>query len=300
MILETATGHYLTPCSQNAEKRFLIIFFLFLALQVFSFFGFAGPASSAAASLIQTYFTEQEKEEVLNGGIITTAYLKNHKIVSTRPYSVKPEIPKTQYIKDSNYASYEMMAVEKAFIPFRLTNEAFRDSYNILTQYSSLSGVNYYSRTESKYLPFIKDSYRIRSPDDHKPVKDIAYNRIPAKQICYFEIEDNRFGKLTFESRVYVEGNNILVRNVSLQPMTKLLFKINEAGEYELNHFFLYDPDAAGFFYYAFHAMRIRSDFFLGLSNLTPENFADRIRAVTVHMVGYFGHDWSDRIRSFQ
>ena len=109
-------------------------------------------------------------------------------------------------------------------------------------------------------------------------------------------IKDNRFGEMPMQSHISISKNNISILNKTLEPMSKVFIGINKAGEYEQQVFLLYDHDVRGFFYYYLQAMRIRSNFFLRLSGLTPPNFANRARALTIHFAALLGHDWKDRL----
>ena len=111
---------------------------------------------------------------------------------------------------------------------------------------------------------------------------------------------DNRFGLLLFSSEIYNSGNNFIIKNRSEIPMSKNFFDINNKGEYQLIYFFIYDETLKGYFYYAFNAMRIRNDTILSLGILTAENFANRLRATTVHTARYFGINWEEMINPFK
>lgn len=264
-------------------------------------FVFGLPQLVVAGSSLSAdiFFTKREAEKVVQGNIITQAYLKYHNTISTEDHNYAISIPKTKYTEDTEYSEYEMIAVEKAFLPYRLDKKTILELYNNLTNYSKLSGIHYYSRSEARMRPFILSSFRIDTPDSKHPIKDSAYGNIVPERTNYFRIEDNRFGKLIFESKVYNEENNMIIKNVCIQPMKKFAFTINNKGEYQLTYIFIYDRTAKGFFYYAFHAMRIRSDSILKLGLLRPENFANRLRAITIHMAKYFSIDWSDKNRPF-
>ena len=54
-----------------------------------------------------------------------------------------------------------------------------------------------------------------------------------------------------------------------------------------------------GYFYYAVHAMKVRGGLIRTLGRLSPESFANRIRAMTVHIAAFFEMDWSKRRKVF-
>lgn len=253
-------------------------------------------AFSYDKTLLSQLLTPYEQKAVLEGNILTMAYLKDHKIFSNYPESLSI---KAQALPDNttgDYSDYELLGVEKAFIPFTLNTENLLALFNNLTAYSQLSGMRYYSRTDKRLQPYILSSFRIDSPDNDEPVNDEKYDTLPSDYSAYVLIEDNRFGKLLIRNNISVQNNNIAIRNKTLEPMSKLFIPINKSGDYEQQMWLMYDDDAKGFFYYSMHAMRIRSGLFLKLSQLTPGNMANRIRALTVHLAARMGHDWKDRI----
>ncbi|MHC4627358.1 MAG: hypothetical protein ACYTDV_10300, partial [Planctomycetota bacterium] len=63
--------------------------------------------------------------------------------------------------------------------------------------------------------------------------------------------------------------------------------------------FYIYDKDSKGYFHYAVHAMKVRSDLIRTLGRLSPESFANRLRAMTVHIAAFFEMDWSRRRKVF-
>ena len=59
------------------------------------------------------------------------------------------------------------------------------------------------------------------------------------------------------------------------------------------------DKDRKGYFYYAVHAMKVRSGLIKTFGRLSPESFANRIRAMTVHIAAFFEMGWSQRRKVF-
>lgn len=251
-----------------------------------------------ATGLLMMHINEKQKQLMLNGEIITRADLKNNPSLNSHPGIGDLQLPDSGYETD-DFSGYEMLAIEMAFMPWAGNASDWLAVYNRLTAYGRLAGTAYYSTTDDRVQPFIVSSGRIDSPHNERLLADVRYDDLPARQVNYFRIEDNRFGSLLFESRVYNDGTDLVMLNQSLRPMRKLLMTINRAGEYRLNFYFSYDASAGGIFYTAVHAMRIRSDLLLGLPQLTTTSFANRIRATTVRMAERLGLDWHDRLRAF-
>lgn len=237
-----------------------------------------------------------EQKLVVDGKILTTAYLVNHEIFSNHLENASIAALTLPEGSMKEFSAYELLAVEKAFIPFTLNAENFLTLFNSLTAYSQLAGMPYYSRTDKRLQPYILSSFRVDPPENDVLVDDEKHDAIPSGYSAYVVIEDNRFGKLLMRNTISVQNNNLVIHNRTLEPMSKFFIPINRSGEYQQQIWLMYDDDAEGFFYYSLQAMRIRSHFFLTLSQLSPENVANRIRALTVHLAGLMGHDWKDRI----
>jgi len=242
---------------------------------------------------VAAFFSDSEKKSVLNKEIITRASLSydidsgNKKIV----------IPKSPY-SNHDFSEYELLVTEKAFIPYKLTRSSRLKMYNNLTCYSKLSCVSYYSVTEKKVNPFIVKSCRIKSGRERSPVADITDKSIVDKRKCYFQIEDNRFGEMTFESEMCNEGNNFILKNTCIDELSKFGFTVSNSGEYRFIFYFIYDAKAGGYYYYAVQAIRIRSWYIRKLGLVTTESFSNRLRAMTVFYAGQLGQNWDDRLKA--
>ena len=253
-------------------------------------------ADSSGQITLPAFFNENEITKLYNGEIITKAFFKNKDPKYTLNTDPDILIPTTRYTHKS-LSEYEMICIEKAFFPYNLTDESKLSFYNILSAYSRLSGMKYFSITEKKIKKLIIKSERIESPGNKHIKEDIIHSRIVPKQVYYFRISDNRLGNLIFRSEIYNEGDIFIVKNICIHPIKKFFLSVNKKNEYLLISFFIYNKNYNGYFFYTVNAMRIRSNFFLRLG--TSESFANRIRAGTVHYAGLLGLIWQKKIRAF-
>ena len=271
-----------------------------LQILLFLFLIHSLPVSADQEPSINDFFNEQEIEKVTAGNIITYAHLAGSKSISTELITQPVKIPGNKFTAGTDFSAYEMIAIEKAFLPYSLETKSLLGLYKRLVSFSSLSGTDYYSRSEGKVKPFILESFHVPSATDTAPIEDPLYDDIQPKRTHYFRIKDNRFGWLTFRNEIHNTGNNFVMKNVSETQMKKFFTQINNQGEYQLIYYFFYDELRKGYFYYALNAMRIRRNPFFGMDILSAENFANRIRAVTVKTARLIGLDWEERINPFQ
>ena len=252
------------------------------------------PAGAAKLISLQSLFSAAEITAVLQGKIITRTYLKGSPSVNVGNRN-DLRIPSSEYIGD--FSNYEMVADEKAFIPYRLTKENRLAFYNLLASHSRLTGMKYYSRTDNKLEPFIIDSHSVDSTEGVRGTADPVYASIEKKRESFFRIRDNRFGDMVFRSNLYSEGDCFIVKNTCAVPLSKYGLSLSRAGEYQMINVLLYDGKAGGFYYYAVHALRIRSDALLKSGMLSAWSFANRLRAGTIHTARMLGVDLMDKIR---
>lgn len=256
--------------------------------------GYADPLLKS-----QVYFSDGEKEKLAAGTIMTRSYLKGVGMVNSGSWKGKikiPPIPKFKW----NLNSYEMIVEEKAFMPCRLDGSGFLALYNGLGAFSRLTGMQYYSVSDRKLLPFILKCHRIVSPQSPRKVSDVRFSKIPERTTAYFILEDNRLGEMTFRNTMYSDGKNFLAINSCINPIKKFLLTINEAYEYHQITIMMYDHSRKGFFYYGVQAMRVRSGIVERFSILKPDSFGNRMRALTVRTAGILGLTWKYRLKAFQ
>ncbi len=255
-------------------------------------------SQSIPSLTIDDLFTKKERTIVNNGQIISRAYLKNRGTISSGTPDKNTLLPENPVF--SSLKGYEMLCTEKAFIPYKAVRESGISLPDLLSNSSKLSGIKYYSISDKKIQTLIEDSRELNNEKKTKEDDDPAFKNFSRVITKYFVITDNRFGRLNFISELFLKDNIFIIRNVCTQPMKKWMISINKKEEYRLIYFFLYDKKAHGFYYLGINVMRIRSDYLLKLGLLTPESFANRMRAQTIYYARLLGVDWSDRLRAFE
>lgn len=246
---------------------------------------------------IKTFFTDADIQRVLNGEIVTRQYLKNNATKENTDLEI--QIPRTKFA-DEDFGVYEMITDEKAFYPYKITDEASKlEFYNTLTAFSKLKGGQFYSRKRQQQEEVIHECYRIESSKKKKALEDETYTEIKPELTSYFLQKDSKFGVLTYRSELFNEDNNFVMVNTCTMPIAKLFFKIAGKEEYKIISYFLYDEEKEGFFYYVVFVMRIRMEFTLTKNDvltLHPTTFSNRLRGGTVHFATLLGMDWFDKI----
>ena len=264
-------------------KKMLLILITLFALS------FVYAEENLKPLTVDTFFSEKDIERTLSGEIVTRMSIKYNAWNENTDNSIY--VPSSQYANE-DFSIYEMISDEKAFIPYKLTEESKLNFYNTIVAYSKLQGMKYYSRRIGQVQELMVNCYRVESEKNKKRINDEVFTTIPPKSTNYFFQEDNKFGKLTFRSEVYNEGNSFAIVNTCMQPITYLVY-VNRKEEFKSISYFIYDEENEGFFYYTVNPIRIRID--LALKKLSPTTFSNRLRATTVHLAKLLGLDWEDK-----
>jgi len=280
-------------------KKRLSFILLLLFLPVTAVFFMQSVIYSLEIDSLQVFFSPREMKLLREGAIITRSRVKKGTIVMTEGTEGKIHIPVTNLIPAS-LNDFDLLAEEKAFFPLVTGKNEPLALSNMLFAFSRLRGMKYYSKTGGVIETLIIQSRRISSPESTAAVPDPSYGDIREKRMHYFMFQDNRFGNQRFRSELISNGSDFILKNISLEAMRKYGMLVNNAGEYQMIYFFLYDARARGYFYYSLHAMRVRSAGFRSMGLVTPESFGNRLRANTVHFAGLMGMDWTGRISPFK
>lgn len=251
-------------------------------------------AGAWADGSVTDFFSPAEKAAVKKGAIITRALLKggdgfNLPAGRALTLPVSPQIPRT-------LAGFEILAEERAFMPFDLAGPGRLRFYNSLFAFSRFTGMRYYSRTDKKMLTYILDSRRISAPGG-QVLADPVYPSVEPRRDGYFKVRDNRFGDIVFANAVLNRGESFIITSACTHPLSRMGITIAEKDEYRLISVFIHNPADRGFYYYGLHALRVRSGFFISSGLLNADSFANRIRAETVRRASLLGLDWSAKIR---
>lgn len=242
---------------------------------------------------IDTFFTPQQIQRVLDGEIISRMCIKDNAWGENTDLSMT--IPATKF-DQGGYTDWEMISDEKAFIPFELNDKTKLQLLNALVDFEGLKGMKYYSRKVDEILVLIEDAYGIKSATNFSKAKPIKYDSLQNHVTNYFSQKDNRFGRTYYSSDIYFDGDNVVIINSNVAGMNYFL-PINRKGEFKSITYLIYSQEHKGFFYYVANPIRIRIE--LALSKLSPTTFAQRLRAVTVHLANSIGLDWSDKYQPY-
>lgn len=269
-------------------KKF-VLFFILNMLFILNLY-------SQAPLSVEIFFNGKEIERTLKGEIITRMYIKGN--ASGENTDLKIDIPNTKYIKE-DFSTYEVIIDEKAFIPYNMGEMALRlKFYNVLTAYSKLTGMQYYTRMRKRTETFILESSKI-DPKKNSSISDEIYNEIKPKIENYFTQKDNKFGKITFKSELYNDGNVFVNINTCTHPLSYGLVTINKKEETKFINYFFYDEEKKGFYYYSINIMRVRVNFVLkknDILTLNPTLFSNRLRAATIHLAKMLGLNWDNKL----
>ncbi len=232
---------------------------------------------------VKNYFTAAMREKSLKGKILSRVTVYG-KTVSNFSRKSRVPVPSFSFLPPDIHR-YEILAEERAFFSVP-EKDAVKKLIRVLVSFKKLKGMRYYSTGSSAVKRLILDSAPVSAAPSGKRGR-------------VYRIKDNRFGWQSFRQQIYTKGATVVVFNQSLQPMKRFGSSINRAGESLMVYVFHHDPRRKGFFYYGFHAQRVRSTTFRGLGLPSAASMGNRLRASTVHLAKMLGSDWSRHIRAF-
>lgn len=246
----------------------------------------------------EDFFTLDEIKRVDSGEIISRMYVKYDPLNESSDKDLYLKIKKSPFF-DRDLKEFDIITDEKGFIPYLLDDTTKLKFYNLLVSFSLLKGMKYYSRREAKVTELIKDCYRVESLSGEKH-NDITYNEIKPKITNMFLQKDNKFGKLIYKSELYNEGNNFILINTNLEPITKFLIPAADKEDFKIYTFFIYDAEKKGFYYYSLLLLKVKAAMILKQGLFGPTAFSNRLRAATVHLAKLLGYNWEDKLNAWK
>lgn len=241
------------------------------------------------------FFTADEIERVINGDLIPRMFVKYNSRGENSHDSIR--VPVTEY-NNEDFSQYEVIVDDKGFIPYDLNEQTRLQLFNIMTGFSKLEGIPYYSRRARRNEVLIVESFRVNSLNGNR-VPDRVYSSVLPTVENIFKQKDNKLGTMHYNSSLFVDGDNFIMLNRSITSVTKGIITINNPGDLKTWTFLIYDRDRGGFFYYSVMAMRVRVDFVLKMDIFSPTTFSNRLRASTVRLSEMMGFDRSDKYNAW-
>lgn len=254
---------------------------------------------SYSASVISSkaFFKTNEMKLAVNGEFLTSVTLKGKGDVSSAGVEITSPVPNS-YIAAS-LSGFDMAAVEKGFFYMDNSSGNRLKIYRAMTDFYSLKGMVYYSKTEGKNSILILDSYRLQSPDDYIK-ENVKEKSVPESSLSHFAVKDNRLGLLTFKSELICNGGNFIMINTSTGNVSMYGMKIFYPGDYLIYQFLIYDSKLKGYFFYTAQFMKVRSSILSKIDLIKPESFGNRVRAANIHFLKSVGIDRPGKLAAFR
>jgi len=243
-------------------------------------------------------FSAAEKGLLRNGNIMTFVYMKGKGNASSGIDDIGDFCNISAL--PSGWDGYDVVIVEKAYLRAGVGAAANLRIFNTLTARSRLKGMKYYSISEGTAAKLILESYSVKSCADRSRIADEAPETIPAMRESAFIIKDNRLGVICFNGRVEYRGGMFMENDISCGRVTRLGMDVFNDGGYVIKRYIIPDDSGSGYFYCSVQIMAVESSIMKRLDLLGPENFGNRIRGETVHLLGLAGYDISAKITAFR
>jgi len=235
----------------------------------------------------EDFFTSDDLQKMERGEWISRMYVKFDK---RNENSHNPVVIKMPSSIPLDYSDYEVLISDMGFIPMNNPDKM----PELLTSFSQLTGMKYYSRSKGDVKALVKSSFRTDKPGGKKKA-DKAPKKSFTESVSFFKQKDNKFGTLNYRSELRRDGNNYYQRNICVDAVKKMMIRVNNKEEYENSFFLIYDNEKKGYFFYSFLALRVDSKLLLKSGQIKPTTFSNRLRASVAHLAILMGYDASDR-----
>ncbi|MCL1832930.1 MAG: hypothetical protein FWG49_00350 [Leptospirales bacterium] len=256
----------------------------------------SASAGSDPLISLKSFFTDNEIKSALNGEFLTSAKLKGRG--SANSGEVENTLPAKNGYLNAAESEFDMIAIDKGFFKMEGSDKNRERIYRLLTDFSHLKGMEYYSQSDKKNSSLILKSYKIDSTGNS--ISNNKKDNIPEKTISNFAIQDNRLGLLTFKSELVYAGDNFIVTNILSKGVTKYGMNIFNPNDYRVYKFLIYDNKSKGYFFYTIQFMRVRSNVLSSFNLIKPESFGNRVRAEDIHFLKNIGIERSGKLAAFK
>jgi hypothetical protein len=252
-------------------------------------------ASNPLISL-KSFFTDNEIKSALNGNFLTSVKLKGLGSADSGQVD-NGSSAKNGYL-DAAESEFDMIAIDKGFFSMEANGKNRDRLYKLLTNFSYLKGMEYYSQSDKSNATLILKSYKIDSTENS--ISNNKIENIPEKTISSFSVQDNRLGLLTFKSELIYDGENFIVNNTLSKVVTKFGLNIFNPKDYRVYKFLIYDKKSKGYFFYTIQFMKVRSNVLNSFNLIKPESFGNRVRAEDIHFLKNIGIDRFEKLAAFK
>jgi hypothetical protein len=147
-------------------------------------------------------------------------------------------------------------------------------------QVSTLTGLQYYSRSAKKIKTLIYSSYRVDDLDRKKKLADLAVSGADAKWTMFQD--DKSFGPNYYAAVLHKTTNSVHMSITNLTPMKVLFITVFEPGKFQ-SYFSVIRTDEGFLVYSAFF---YKTGYSFGMDKDIKESLTNRLRAFSGWMSG--------------
>lgn len=183
------------------------------------------------------------------------------------------------------------IGIEGLFLDKTISSEKLNENYdqymlavyNILTDITTLEGLEYWSESRGKMRELFTDSWPI---DDLKSKNKVAvkvYDTLPKQSVLYVHQKDTTFGKSESKISYYAESDSIYMSSVNQTNIRLAFVKVIDKGYMNLE--ILIVPTQEGLLYYGASAAKTIKNKLV--QEKAGKSFYNRVVAINRWFTGY-------------
>lgn len=237
----------------------------------------AGPLPAAVVDAIPVSLDAAAKQKLMATGSTSSFFQEQPKVDLCPSRAAAAHIARTL---GEAHPTLGVQTLVVAAMPARLVSRADRNLvlYNLLHQFRTMEGIQYYSATHGSMRVFFTASYAVKGPGDLAMLMDPKYPSIEASHEIYLEQDDSTFGKnLYLATFTGLEKGAVELTMSNVEKVRYGFLPVLAPGALKLTLVVQPSPDGRFLYFYGNVGLKVLS--LPGLETTVRNSFYNRIIA---------------------
>jgi hypothetical protein len=237
----------------------------------------AGPLPAAAVDAIPASLDAEARRQLMAAGSCSSFFQEQPGIDLCPNPAAAADITRAL---DASHPNIGVQTLVVAPMPARLAARADRNLalYNLLHQFRTMEGIQYYSASHGEMRVFFTASYRVQGPGSLAMLADPRYPAIEPRHDLYLLQDDSTFGKNLYATTVKgLDHGAIELTMSNVERVRYGLLPVLGPGALRLT--MVVQPSADGRYLYFYGNVGIKAVKLPGLETTVRNSFSNRIIA---------------------
>ena len=249
----------------------------------------AGPLPAAAVDAIPAVLDAGAKQKLLATGSASSFFQDQPKVELCPSPLAAADITRTLEASHPNIGVQTLVA---AAMPARLAAKSGRDLelYNLLHQFHTMEGIQYYSASHGQMRVFFTASYVVKGPGDRAMLADPHYASIEPSHDFFLVQDDSTFGKNLYTATVKkLEAGAVELTMSNVEKVWYGMVPVLGPGALRIT--LVVQPSADGRFLYFYGNVGLKAIRLPGLETTVRNSFYNR----TIAFYNWFARQAQNR-----